>query len=207
MLELGVFSTIIAVYAVFLSVLFAIGITLFVLQALGIFENSKKLGFTKPWLAFIPVISAFSLGRVGDLYVKKDGRKSAPLKYWLLILSVLNFLFLILFFVIFAIIISKFYIGVSDKIIANEMLTTEIFKILIPIIVFYFIAAVTSITYQIIYYINLWRIFKIFDNNNAVLFLVLSIVFSFLAPIFIFVIKNKEPKFIGQEKIGFSQNG
>jgi hypothetical protein len=40
-----------------------------------------------------------------------------------------------------------------------------------------------------------------------VLFLVLSIVFSFLAPIFIFAIKNKEPKFIGQEKIGFSQNG
>ena len=97
MLESGVFSAIIAVYAVFLSVLFAIGITLFVLQALGIFENSKKLGFTKPWLAFIPVISAFSLGRVGDQYVKTDGRKSAPLKYWLLILSILNFLFLVLF--------------------------------------------------------------------------------------------------------------
>lgn len=203
MFNFSIFFSLVSVYAVFLSITVTIGITLFVLQGLGIFDISKKLSFNKPWLAFIPVVSAFSIGRVGDLYVKKDGKKATPLKLWLLILSVLNFLIFAVFIVVFAIIISKFYFNVSDTIMENEELTAEIFKILIPVMVFYFVSAIISIAYRVVYYFNLWRIFKIFDSNNAVLFLILSIVFGFLAPIFIFVIKNKEPMFIEQERIGF----
>ncbi len=207
MLELGVFSSIIAVYAVFFAAALAVGITLFVLQGLGLFKMSKRFNFNRPWLCFIPIVSAFSLGRIGDRYVKNNGKKAKPLKIWLFILALMNFLLLAGFVVVFIVLIIRFYLGVSDIIAANEELTAEIFKILIPIAIFYFIAAITSIAYQVVYYFCLWRVFGIFDNRNAILYLVLSIFFNFLAPIFIFVIRNKEPKFTYEERIGISQNG
>ena len=207
MFDLGVFSGILAVYGVFFAFTSVIGITLFVLQGLGLFKMSKGFGFRKPWLCFIPIISAFSLGRIGDQYVKNNGKKAKPLKIWLLILSAMNFLLLVGFGVVFIVLIVKFYFDTSDIIVANEELTADIFKILIPIAVFYFLAAFTAIAYTVVYFFALWRVFEIFDNKNAVLYLVLSIFFSFLAPIFIFIIRNNEVKLTPEERLGIHQDG
>ena len=206
-MDFSIFFGIISIFAIILAIISAIGITLFVLKGIGLFNISKRLGFNKPWLSFIPVVSAFSLGRVSDSYVKNDGSRAKPLKIWLLILSVLNFLLLALFCVVFAVFVSKFYFEASDIIKANEELTAAIFKILIPIVVFYFISAVVSVAYMVVYYISLWRIFKIFEPNNALLFFVLSIIFGFLGSVFIFVLRHKKPEFTPEKRMESVING
>lgn len=207
MFDFSVFGRIISVYSLFLGLTSFVGILLFLVFGFGLFNISKKLKINNPWLAFIPVVSDFMLGRVGDFYVKNDGRRAKPLKIWFLILSALNWLLFVTFGLVFAIFISKFYFGVSDILKANEELTLEIFKILIPIVVFYLVLAVITITYKVIYYICLWRVFNIFDNKNAIIYLVLSVFFGFLPPIFIFVVSNKQPKFTFEERMGISDNG
>ena len=47
----------------------------------------------------------------------------------------------------------------------------------------------------IIKYIALWRVYSSFDGKNAVLFTVLSVLFNFLEPVFLFVIRNNQPNF------------
>ncbi len=207
MFDFEIFSNVISVYALFSVITSCFGIALFILQGVGLYEFSKKLNFNKPWLCFIPIVSTFALGRVGDCYFKNNGKKAKSLKIWLFILAGFNFLILAVFLVVLAVLLFQFIIGVSNIISANDELTTEIFKILIPIAVFYFMAVVTSIVYRVLYYITLWRIFTVFDNRNAVVYLVLSVFFGFLAPIFIFAIRKKEPKFTMEERMGISSNG
>ena len=62
------------------------------------------------------------------------------------------------------------------------------------------------IAYVVIYYVALWRIFAAFDYNNATVYFVLSIVFSFLGPIFLFVLRNKQPVFDPREHFNYLYN-
>ena len=63
-----------------------------------------------------------------------------------------------------------------------------------------------SIAYAVMYYVALWRIFAAFDYNNTTVYLVLSIVFSFLGPIFLFVLRNKQPVFDPREHFNYLYN-
>ena len=52
---------------------------------------------------------------------------------------------------------------------------------------------IITIIYCVFYYIATYKIFKCFVPKNAVLFLVLSIVFSITTPFIFFFIRKKEP--------------
>ncbi len=200
---LGVFSGILAVYAIVFGFAAIIGITLFILQGIGLFNISKKLNLSCPWISFIPVVSFFSLGKIAERYIKNDGRKSAKFSILLLCFAILSYLLLFAFFAVLIIGIIGFLRLVNTNIADDTMLTSEIFSVLIPSVVIYLLAFAVSVTYSVLYYIALWRIFAMLNYANATLYLVLSIFFGFLAPIFIFVIRNKEPKFTYGERMGF----
>lgn len=199
---LGVFSGIIAVYAIIFGFASLIGITLFVLQGLGLYNVSKKLNLNNPWICFIPVVSIFSLGRISDHYIKNDGRKSAKLRWWLLGLIILSYVILIAFFIVLIVGIIALISETSSSIVSDTALAAEIFSVLVPSIVLYLVAITAAVAYSVLYYIALWRTYAILDYHNATLFLVLSIFFNFLPPIFLFVLRNKEPKFTFEERMG-----
>lgn len=65
--------------------------------------------------------------------------------------------------------------------------------ILVLVIVFiYFLILGVALTNTVFVSIALWRIYALFDKKNATLYLVLSIFFSILRPIFLFVVSNKQ---------------
>lgn len=201
--SIAVFSGVILVYAVIFGISAIIGIGLFVLQGIGLFNVSKKLNLSNPWICFIPIVSVFSLGRIAQHYVKNDGRKSAKLSILLLCFAILSYLLLFAFFAVLIVGIIAFLRVVNNNIVDDTMLTTEIFSVLIPSVVLYLLALVAAVTYNVLYYIALWRTFAVLNYANATLYLVLSIFFSFLSPIFIFVLRNKEPKLTYAERMGF----
>lgn len=188
---LGVFGAFYGIVMMFSS---AIGIVMYILQALGIFNMSKKLGINNAWLCFVPVVNTYAFGKVAEKYVKQDGKPSAKFGIWLL---VLNILLVIALFVLLAVLV-VFVIGIAG--IEDVMLEdsaavrAEILSFIIPFIAVYFVTLALAIVLSVMQYVALWRIFAIFSYNNATLFLILSILFGILTPIFLFIIRNNPPR-------------
>ena len=87
----------------------------------------------------------------------------------------------------------------------NNIDTVALGGFLIAFLISSIIMFVMSIVYIVIYYVALWRIFAIFDYNNATLYLVLSVFITILCPIFIFALRKKEPKIYPQQRMNYVQ--
>lgn len=186
------------------TVLIIAGITLFfaliaaivtiVFQGIGIMKMHQKLGLKNGWMAFVPLLNSFALGKVAEQYIKENGKKSAKFSVILLVLNIIPMIIIGIYLVIsFFTGLSLGFAGTSDIDIetATTILTTIFF------IVYYPIAIVISV----IQYVALWRIYAIFSNDNATLFLILSIFISFVQPFLIFAIRNKEPQNLKEQNV------
>ncbi len=202
--EMGISAGFIAIYGVILAVSGLVGIICYILQGIGLFKMGKALNISNPWLSFIPVASIFSLGRVAQRYVKRDGRASAKFSIWLLVLYIVNFVIATAMCVLLVKVIFSLVGYTTSAIVDETALTAEMFSGIIPIVILYILILVGAIAYQVIYYIALWRVFAIFNNEHATLFLVLSLFFNILPPIFIIAISGAEPKLTYEERIGFN---
>lgn len=180
----------------------AIGVVFLIIQGLGMSAMFNKLGISGNWMCYLPVFNLSAMGKIAGKYENKEGKSNKKLGGWMVALTILMIVALVAFIVLIAAMMISI---VSDATTAIEQDTDLAFSgigMFIPTIIFYFIVVGMAIAYNIIYYIALWKIFNIFDNSNAVVYLVLSIFFNFLAPIFIFVIRNKEPKLTYFERLG-----
>lgn len=192
-----------AVFGIFLTLGFAVQIALFILNGIGIHKMSKSLELPFGWLGFVPVISLFQIGKIGQTYVKRDGKPSAKFSIWLLLSGIAMYIIAaVLTFVTIIFVFSV--IGYAETAIdSGDAMRIEMFTGIIPLIILCVMLFAVEITYIVLYYVNLWRVFSIFDNKNATLFTVLSILFPFLASIFVFVIRNKQPKVTYIERMGY----
>ncbi len=181
------------------------GIALFVLQGFGLMQMSKSLGLKAPWIGFIPFASIFSFGRVAQTYIKKDGKKSAKFSITLLILYILYILFVVAL-TVSLVIAAISVISNSETALANDTeMELSMFGAVIAVVAIYFIVLALAISYKIVYFIALWRIFALFDHINATLYTVLSIVFSFMGPIFLFILRKRRPKISYNSRMGYEQ--
>ena len=196
--DLMVFTSIIAVYFAFLGI---ISLAMYLLQAFGLYGMAKGSGISAPWRGFIPFANTFLFGKIAERYVKKDGKKSAKFGGLLLAFEILT---LVLAFVTVAFAISMIFVLAAAE---NE--TDLAYSIVAPMLAMFiscFVLMGVSIAYIVLYYVALWRIFTAFDYNNATVYFVLSILFSFLGPIFLFVLRNKQPVFDTREHFNYLYN-
>lgn len=196
--DLMVFTSIIAVYFAFLGI---ISLVMYLLQAFGLYGMAKGSGISAPWRGFIPFANTFLFGKIAERYVKKDGKKSAKFGGLLLAFEILT---LVLAFVTIAFTISMIFVLAAAE---NE--TDLAYSIVAPMVAMFiscFVLMGVSIAYIVLYYVALWRIFTTFDYNNATVYFVLSILFSFLGPIFLFVLRNKQPVFDTREHFNYLYN-
>ena len=196
--DLMVFAGIMLVYFAFIGI---IALALYLLQAIGLYRMAKKVGFSSPWRGFIPFANTFLFGKIAEKYVKKDGKPSAKFGGLLLAFEILT---LVLAIVTIAFTVSMIFVLVSS---GDE--TELAYSIVAPMVTMFiscFVLMGVSIAYIVLYYVALWRIFTAFDYNNATVYFVLSILFSFLGPIFIFVLRNKQPVFDQKERFNYLMN-
>ena len=190
------------------SIIFIIcGIVLFILlyllNSFSLYCICKKEKISNGWLAFLPISNISVLGRIADLYERKDGK--APYKYK----KFLPILYIILLFLLAAFLISIIFCllsVVSNVELAIEKgkdLEPEMFVLVIPVVICYIFLLAIAIIYTVFYDIALWRVYAHYDRKNAVLFIVLSVLFSFLAPVFLFVIRNNPPVVAKEEQQNF----
>lgn len=194
--DLMVFAGIMLVYFAFFSI---IAVALYLLQAFGLYGMAKGSGIGRPWRGFIPFANTFLFGKIAERYVKKDGKKSAKFGGLLLAFEILTAVFAV---AVFAFVINAFSVLFAHMLTDSEI-TVAIGYSFVPVIIFFLVFTVAAIAYAVMYYVALWRIFAAFDYHNATVYLVLSIVFSFLGPIFLFVLRNKQPVFDTREHFSY----
>lgn len=182
-----------------------IGIVMYLLQAVGLYNMGKTLQLSKPWLSFIPVANVYALGKIAENYIKADGRKSARFSIILLILYIALYVILFAFF-IFAFILFAVELASDPAVNAylegEHFAATAAFTVVLPLVIGYVAMLGLSIALMVVLYVAYWRVFAIFDRQNATMYLVLSIFFTFLTPIFLFVLRNRQPEiFTPQQNI------
>ncbi len=198
----------------FLSSFLSIGINMLVsiftylFTAFGIYSMGKKLGVSNPWLSFIPFANVYAFGKIAEHYIKRDGRPSAKFSKILLIFQIIiSVLALVL---VVAILVNFVLEAISNPDInayfeSEEFAENGLFTFVLPAIFGLLGLFVLSIVYLVINYVALWRIFAIFDPDTATLYLVLSIFVSILQPIFIFILRNREPQIFAPQPIMIEQ--
>lgn len=162
------YSSIFAVMGAFIFIAIIIGIILYVFMALGMQSMATKLKIENPWLAWIPIVNIYLIGRIAGDQVTIFNKTIQKLGLVLLIGCICA--------------------GVISA---------------IPIIGF-----IACIAYAIIYFVALYKIYRIFAENNAVLFCILSIVLSVTAPFCVYFASKNEPNLtiFNEGKIsGFSE--
>lgn len=185
------FLTIYSLIGFFTSI---IGLVLFVIKGFAIFDMSKKLNLKKNYLGFIPVVSVFAFGRIAEKYRKKDGSKSAKFSVILLIFNILQYLLAIVFIAVTIYAVIEIYGFAENAIIKDVSMELYMFSSLIPVIICYFILFAVSVAYTVLTYVSFWRICEFFNKRNATLYTFLSVIFPFLMPIFLFIIRKNEPQ-------------
>lgn len=162
----------------------ALGIMFYLFYSIGLSKMGKNRGMTKTFLAFIPIANSWFAGALSDHINAANGKRTNH-RTTLLILNIISEVWAIAYLTVY---FQRIFMGpasgVSAELLSQMALITD--AISIVILVFF------SIT--------MYSIFKEYSPRCAVAFLVLSILFSFLNPIFIFAIRNKvgtsqQPKF------------
>ena len=172
-----------------------LGIALFVLKGLGLYRMAKGIGMSNSWLAFIPVANIYVLGSISQKYVKRDGTKSAKMGVILLLLYIAELILAIALLIFFVISVVAIISNAELAIETESQMTMEMFSSFIPVIALYFVLLAVAISYAVTFFVALWRIYSLYDGKNATVYLVLSILFGAITPVFLFVISKHTPVF------------
>ena len=197
----GYLGGIILIYIGLLGLGSIVGIALYVLNGIGIMKMSNSLDISNGWLGFIPFATVFAFGRIGERYIKRDGTKSAKFSIILLVFYILMSVMAVLLTIFLTSFLLTLIVFAEEAISNDTAMTMDMFKGAIPVIICTIVILAIEIAYIIFFLICLWRVFSIFEPQNATLYLVLSIFFTFLVPVFLFILRNKQPKVTYEERM------
>ena len=157
-----------------------LGIASWVLSAVAIYVIARRRGLTKPWLAWVPVVNVWLLGSLSDQYQYVVKRKNTSRRKWLLALNLVKPVLgaLVTGFGIAAFAPGAYY-GVD-------------WQAAMVAVGFALPMAVAAVAAAVIRYIALYDLYRSLDPANAVLFLVLSILFNITEPFFLFFNRDKD---------------
>lgn len=163
------------------------GIAAYILTSLAIYTISRRRGLRKPWLAWIPVINCWLLGSLSDQYqyVVKGENKSK--RKWLLLLNIVKAVLILSVTVLGIVTAAGIIFSMSDA-----AMMRSINRPLMGILGLVLPLAAVAIALCVIRYMALYDVYRSLDPDNAVLYLVLSILFSPTEPFFLFFNREKD---------------
>ena len=185
---IGVAAVFLAVWVFFLLLAAAYSVLVYVLQSLGMYTIAKRRGIRHPWLSWIPVGNAWILGSISDQYqYVAKGKVRSRRK----VLSGLNIglyafgLGLYIWYVVS--LIGMTLSGNGDVYYGETAFAVAGVSILVLLAII-----VLSLVLTVLMYVAYNDLFESCDPGRSVLFLVLSILFSFLLPFFVFACRKKD---------------
>lgn len=169
------------------SLLFSLAV--YLCTGFSIMKISNKLSIKNGFFGFIPFLSSYKLGEIAECCSFRKGfnKKYAKLLVALNVAtSALSIIYAIAMICFMAV--------------SHSFRESEIMFVFMAILIFSVILMIAVvITYMVFFYIALYRIYNYFEEKNATLFIVLSILFSIAYPILLLIIalKKQTPQFEG----------
>ncbi len=184
-MEMGGMTAVGAVFAfifLFYLVMMGWGIASYIFQSLGLYTIAKRRGIYNPWLSWLPFGSMWILGSISDQYqhVAKGcvkNRRKILLGLTIAMVAVMLLMYAGMFGMALGV------VGEMEAVAATGGVVTVLAA------VGFLVITVIAVVYQ---YIATYDLYASCEPNNAVLYLVLSILFSVVMPVFIFVCRKKD---------------
>ena len=168
-----------------------IAIAGYVLTALALYSMAQRRHIAHAWLSWLPVADIWILGSLSDQYryVSKGQVKSK--RKLLLTLNIISAIIsTVLFFLSFHSIV-RMLLMIMDGM--DEFLLVErIFSGLMRASGILLLTLPLTIWKKVLTYMALYDVYQSCEPQNAVMYLVLSILFPLIRPIFLFVVREKE---------------
>lgn len=158
---------------------FIVGAALYFFQAAAIYTIGNKRGMKNAFLAFIPVVNMYFLGKIADDIKRTMNKKT-------------NYANRILAFYIVSLAAGAagtVFICLSR---VYSAITGRFSFFVIPAVILMIAAFVFAVVTTVFSYIALHVIYKEYTPANAALFTVLSVLFSFVMPFLLFSIRNNK---------------
>ena len=166
----------------------------YLLNAFAVCKMSENLNLKNPKLAFIPIVNAFALGRIAELQKENEAKKPLKYSYILLALRIVALVLAIVLAVVAVNSLVSILTYANNALEGNEPMTAAMFKSVGTVIWFYIATMIACVITAVVNYICVWRVFNLYECKNAVAKLVVSIIISIFASIFLFALRNKEAK-------------
>ena len=182
----GIFLIIYLVLMVFSSVF---GILSYVLSSLGMYSIADRRGIKHAWMAWLPVVNAWTLGCISDQYQQVAKGKNKRKRVALLTLQIV--MYALLFIMIVALIVMMIQAMALGDTMSDES-AMEMMGFLGVFYLFYFAILGVGVAYTIIYYFALYDLYVSCKPDSGVLYIVLTIVLSVTAPFLIFSCRKKD---------------
>ena len=182
-------AVVLIIYMVMMIFSSLIGILSYILGSLGSYTIASRRGIKNAWLAWLPVGSSWILGCISDQYQEVARGRAKRKRVALVIMEI------ILYFLMIAMMVGLFSMLFQIGLNAGEITDEQVMGMMgsMGTFVLAYIAMFgIAIAYTIIYYFCLYDLYNSCKPDNSVLFLVLSILMSFLTPFLIFACRKKD---------------
>lgn len=187
--EILVYGTIGVAVATILYVIAA-----YLLNAFAICKMSENLDLKYPKLAFIPIVNAFALGRIAELTQNTDAKKAPKYSIILLVLRAVAAILAVILAVVAVNSLVSILTYANNALEGNEPMTVVMFESVGTVVKVYIATMIACVITAVVNYICIFRVFNLYESKNTVAKLVVSIIISIFAPIFLFTLRNKEAK-------------
>lgn len=185
-----VLMTIVGSCLVVLLVALIVGIVFYIMRSIALYTIAKRRGLNNPWLAWIPVGSEWIIGSISDQYrylVKGENKSKRKILLGLSLANCIGGLILSAFLILFVVRLVMSAGAMSDSAVASMLIAPVLGMSGLSSFI-----SVVSIVFLVFRCMAMYDVYRSCDSNNAVLYLVLGIVFGFLEPIFLLVVRKKD---------------
>lgn len=192
----------VVVYAAIFGFALLVGLGVHFVQAYGLSRMAKACGLKRPWLAWIPVANSYTVGEIAKCNALKQRKKPMAYDKLLLGLRLATTVMGSAFVVVYLMIMGTLLSGMPDESYTAEFLMSPslqgvdeqvLIASMLCFILVCLLTAAAGVIYTVFWYIALWQIYKLYDDKNAVLYILLSIFVSIAVPIIFVILGGRQP--------------
>ena len=170
-----------------------ISLTMYVLNALGLYTIANRRKIRRPWLAWIPVADMYLMGCISDQYRQVSCLQTTRRRVILLALAIANAVAGLLTTVMAVVALAQM-VEIIPQLDALDV-DAAVNQIMMPFMRMSSVSSgmsLLSLAYTVMRYVVLYDVFASCVPENKTMFLVLSIIFNFLEPILLFANRNRD---------------
>lgn len=178
------------IYGMILILAAIVGIVCYVLRCVAVQHIARRRGLSKPWLVWLPVGTEWIIGSISDQYryvVKGEVKSKRKI---LLGLSLTNFLCGVTMLSFLVYLVVRMTVGGQDM--SDSAMASIAMAAVLGLEGVGTVASIVGIVLLVFRSMAMYDLYHSCDPNNAVAYLVLGIVFGFLEPIFLMIIRKKD---------------